>query len=46
MSWRLVKHPSFCWDEIIAQGEIHAKGKSLRFNVFHLALWSTIYHIW
>ena len=46
MSWCLVKHPSFCWDEIMAWGERHAKSKSLRFNVFRLALWSAVYHIW
>ena len=27
-------------------GERHAKGKSLRSNVFRLALWSSAYHIW
>ena len=46
MSWCLVKHPSFCWDEIMAWGERHAEGKSLRSNVFRLALWSAAYDIW
>ena len=46
LSWCLVKHPSFCWDEILAWGERHAKGRSLRSNVFCLALWSAAYLIW
>ena len=46
MSCCLVKHPSFYWDEIMAWGERHAKSKSLRFNVFRLALWFAVYHIW
>ena len=46
MSWCLVKHPSFCWVEIMAWGERHAKDKSLRSNVFRLALRFAVYHIW
>ena len=30
----------------MAWGERHAKSKSLRFNVFRLALWFAVYHIW
>lgn len=45
MNFFLVSDPEFEWDELVAWGLAHLKGKSFK-RVCKLAWWSSLYHIW